>query len=59
MIQKDMNPATTVVRPSKIKIHAQPGFPPTPSIFEIAAFGKNKVNVNETSEEGIDPTYSK
>jgi len=38
MIQKDMNPATIVAKPSKMKIHAQPGFPPTPCIFEIAAF---------------------
>ncbi len=27
----------TVKRPSKIKIHAQPGLPPTPSILAIAA----------------------
>jgi len=42
MIQKDRNPATTVARPSKMKIHAQPGFPPMPSIFEIAALRKAK-----------------
>ena len=42
MIQNDKNPATTVTRPSTIKIHAQPGFPPIPSIFEIATFRKAK-----------------
>ena len=42
MIQNDKNPARTVARPSIIKIHAQPGFPPIPSIFEIATFRKVK-----------------
>ena len=43
MIQNDTDPATTVARPSKMNIHAQPGFPPIPSIFEIAAFRKVKL----------------
>lgn len=37
MIQKDTAPATTVTRPSMMKIHAQAGFPPTLSKFAIAA----------------------
>jgi len=36
-IQKDAIPMTIVARPSRINIHAQPGFPPTPSIFAMAA----------------------
>lgn len=41
-IQKDKSPPTIVVKPANIKIHSQPCFPRTPSIFEIAAFGGAK-----------------
>jgi hypothetical protein len=36
-IQKDINPITTVAKPSRMKIHAHPGLPPTPSMFSMAA----------------------
>jgi len=29
-----------VARPSRMKIHAQPGFPPTPSMLAMAAASK-------------------
>lgn len=40
MIQKDATPASTVARPSRMKIQAQAGLPPMPPMFEIAACHK-------------------
>ena len=36
-MKKDAMAQRTVRRPSRMKIHDQPGLPPTPSIFAIAA----------------------
>lgn len=36
-MKKDAMAQMTVTRPSRMKIHAHPGFPPTPSMFSIAA----------------------
>src|SRR5436190_285906 len=35
--QNDAIPTRIVAKPSRMKIHAQPGFPPTPRILAIAA----------------------
>src|ERR1700742_2719364 len=36
-MKNDRNATTIVARPSKMKIHAQPGLPPIPSICTMAA----------------------